>query len=223
MGHFCQFCQRPFSRSYNRDRHERQGCFKRLEENAHQNTMCKDSPDIFDDVETEEEEYNHEEDEQEDDDEDVGEDDEYSSDASDAENGERPWKKLRFEVIDDLSSNYDEQVERYQDEGASKEVAEAKASNYLLPAYRKKLRGLYLHYLKWIRNLKSDHIHKEIMATLRRYMDDDDMDFEEAAEAAVDKRKFLLNRVFEPTEIPDESSNEEADDIRHHPLVTMKW
>ena len=94
--------------------------------------MCKDSPDVFDDVETEEEECNHEEDEQEDDDEDVGEDDEYSSDASDAENGERPWKKLRFEVIDDLSSNYDEQVE---------EVAEAKASNYLLPAYRKKLQA----------------------------------------------------------------------------------
>ena len=82
---------------------------------------------------------------------------------------------------------------------------------------------MHLHYLKWIRNLKPDHIHKEIMATLRRYMDDDDMDFEEAAEAAVDKRKFLLNRGFEPTEVPDESSNEEADDIRHHPLVTMKW
>ena len=74
----------------------------------------QDSPDVFDDVETEEEEYNHEEDEQEDGDEDVGEDDEYSSDASDSENGERPWKKLRFEVIDDLSSNYDEQVERLQ-------------------------------------------------------------------------------------------------------------
>ena len=38
------------------------------------------------------------------------------------------------------------------------------------------------------------------------------MDFEEATEAAVDKRKFLLNRVFQPVEIPEESSNEEADD-----------
>ncbi|KAL9977343.1 hypothetical protein ACROYT_G014735 [Oculina patagonica] len=73
----------------------------------------------------------------------------------------------------------------------------------------------------WIRDLKSDHIHKEVMATLRRYMDDDDMDFEKAVEAAVNKRKFLLNRVFEPIEIPDESPDEEADDVRRHPLA--KW
>ncbi|KAL9952830.1 hypothetical protein ACROYT_G040143 [Oculina patagonica] len=183
-----------------------------------------DSPDVFDDVETEEEEYDHNEDEQEEDDEDVeeddGDDDESSVDSGE-ENDERPWKKLRLEVIDDLSSNYDEQVERYQEEGSSKNVAEAKASNFLLPSYRKKLRGLYLHYVKWIRHLKSDHIHKEVMATLRRYMDDDDMDFEEAAEAAVNKRKFLLNRVFEPIEVPDELPDEEADDVRRHPLA--KW
>ncbi|KAL9956862.1 hypothetical protein ACROYT_G038410 [Oculina patagonica] len=157
--------------------------------------MGKDSPDVFDDVETEEEEYDHNADEQEEDDEDVKEDDgddDESSIESDEENDERPWKKLRLEVIDDLSSNYDEQVERYQEEGSSK---------------------------NWIRHLKSDHIHKEVMATLRRYMDDDDMDFEEAAEAAVNKRKFLLNRVFEPIEVPDESPDEEADDVRRHPLA----
>ncbi|KAL9970138.1 hypothetical protein ACROYT_G022465 [Oculina patagonica] len=151
--------------------------------------MGKDSPDVFDDVETEEEEYDHNEDEQEEDDEDVeeddGDDDEYSIE-SDEENDERPWKKLRLEVIDDL---------------------------------KKKLRGLYLHYVKWIRHLNSDHIHEEVMATLRRYMDDDDMDFEEAAEAAVNKRKFLLNRVFEPIEVPDESPDEEADDVRRNPLA----
>ncbi|KAL9983274.1 hypothetical protein ACROYT_G005420 [Oculina patagonica] len=137
---------------------------------------------VFDDVGTEEEEYDHSEDEQEEEDEDVEEDDgddDESSIESDEENDEIPCKKLRLEVIDDLSSNYDEQVERYQEEGSSKNVA--KASNFLLPSYRKKLRGLYLHYLKWIRRLKSDHIHKEVMATLRRYMDEDDMDFEEAA------------------------------------------
>ena len=33
------------------------------------------------------------------------------------------------------------------------------------------------------------------MKTLRRFIDEDDMDFDEAAESAVEKRKFLLNRV----------------------------
>ena len=35
------------------------------------------------------------------------------------------------------------------------------------------------------------------MKTLRRFMDEEFMDYEEAVEAAVDKRKFLLNRLFE--------------------------
>ena len=48
--------------------------------------------------------------------------------ASDSETeGDRPWKKLRLEVIEDLSSKYDKRVERYQDEGVSKDVAEAMA------------------------------------------------------------------------------------------------
>ena len=226
MGYLCQFCERPFSRSYNRDRHERQGCFKRLDETSNQNSMGIKRPrDIFDEAEKEEEEdYDHEEDEQEDplsNEDDVEEDHESSTD-SETEKVDRPWKKLRLEVIDELSSDYDEQVERFQNEGVPKDVAEAKASNYLLPAYRKKLRGLYVHYLKWIRNLKNDRIHKEIMATLRRYMDDDDMDFEEAVEAAVDKRKFLLNRIFKPVEIPEDSSDQEEDDVVRH-RVGNEW
>ena len=32
MGHLCRFCGRSFSRIYNRDRHEKQECHKRLEE-----------------------------------------------------------------------------------------------------------------------------------------------------------------------------------------------
>ena len=53
-------------------------------------------------------------------------------------------------------------------------------------------------------------------------MDDDDMDFEEAVEAAVDKRKFLLNRVFKPVEIPEDSSDQEEDDVVRHRTV-KEW
>ena len=194
-----------------------------MEETANHNSMGKSSRDpVFDDGEKDEEVNDYDEDDQEDplsDDTESVEEDNESSDDSDAESIDRPWKKLRLEVIDDLTSDYDEQVEHFQNEGAPKGVAEAKASNFLLPTYRKKLRGLYLHYLKWIHDLKSDHIHKEIMATLRRYMNDDDMDFEEAAESAVNKRKFLLNRVFKPIEVPDDTSDQGADDVRRHPLL----
>ena len=41
---------------------------------------------------------------------------------------------------------------------------------------------------------------KTVMKTLRRLMDEEeeDMDYEEAADAAVDRRKLLLNRIFQP-------------------------
>ena len=42
------------------------------------------------------------------------------------------------------------------------------------------------------------------METLRRFIDENDMNFDEAAESAVEKRKFLLNRVVKEKLLPDE-------------------
>ena len=41
------------------------------------------------------------------------------------------------------------------------------------------------------------------------------MDYEEAAEATVDKRKFLLNRVFDRLQVPDEEEEDtsQVDDL----------
>ena len=46
------------------------------------------------------------------------------------------------------------------------------------------------------------------MKTLRRFIDEDDMDFDEAAESAVEKRKFLLNRVVKEKLLPAESDDD---------------
>ena len=47
------------------------------------------------------------------------------------------------------------------------------------------------------------------MKTLRRFIDEDDMDFDEAAESALEKRKFLLNRVMQEKLLPDDSDDDE--------------
>ena len=57
-------------------------------------------------------------------------------------------------------------------------------------------------------------------------MDEDDMDFKEGAESAVDKRKLLINRVMEKTLLPDEPDNDEEEDEREEveaavPYVTL--
>jgi hypothetical protein len=48
--------------------------------------------------------------------------------------------------------------------------------------------------LVWMRQLKKDPVHKNIMHTKDALVENDDFDLEEPLEAAVDKRKFLIRR-----------------------------
>ena len=57
--------------------------------------------------------------------------------------------------------------------------------------------------------MKLDTIHRKVMKTLERFVDEDNMDFDEAAESALEKRKFLLNRLMEKKLLPDESDDDE--------------
>ena len=50
------------------------------------------------------------------------------------------------------------------------------------------------------------------MKTLRRFMDKDSIDYEEAGEVAVDKRKLLLNRRFDRPQVPEEEEEEEEEE-----------
>ena len=50
---------------------------------------------------------------------------------------------------------------------------------------------------------------RKVIKTLRRFIDEDSMDFDEAAESAVEKRTFLLNRVMQEKLLPGESDDDE--------------
>ena len=81
-------------------------------------------------------------------------------------------------------------------QGLLKDDPQARAS-YLL-------RHLYLHYLRWYHNLKTDPEHKKVMKTLRSFMEDDEVEYTEAVEAAVSKSKYpLLSSLFDLKDIPD--------------------
>ena len=163
----------------------------------------------YPDPEEEEREDEGEEDEVEEEEEDEDkqdyEDDEGSVGSDEDEECENPWKKLKLEVVDALDPLLQKQAEPYLEKGASQDIAAAKAMNDLLPAYRKKLRSLYF---KWYRCLKQDPIHRQVIKTLRKFMDEDDMDYEEVSEAAVNKRKFLLNNLLKEAKVPKEPKPE---------------
>ena len=46
------------------------------------------------------------------------------------------------------------------------------------------------------------------MKTLRRFIEEDDMDFHEAAELAVAKQIFLLNRLMQKKLLPEDNDEE---------------
>ncbi|PFX30064.1 hypothetical protein AWC38_SpisGene5141 [Stylophora pistillata] len=56
-----------------------------------------------------------------------------------------------------------------------------------------------------------DKIQRQVMHTARRLMNEDGMDREEALEAAVDRRKFLINRLLE-SPILDVTDDDDDDD-----------
>ena len=111
--------------------------------------------------------------------------------------------------------SYLKEVQQFPDKGKPQDYAEIAPFNALLPVSKRSLRRTYLERLKWTHRIKHDVIHRKVTKTLRRFIEEDDMDFDEAAESEVAKRKFLINRVMKKKSLPDESDDdkEEENDI----------
>ena len=89
----------------------------------------------------------------------------------------------------------EELTETISADGLEDEEARDKAYLTILPKLRKNVQSIYLDRLLWIAKTKKDPIHKQIMKTKDAFVNDDSFDPEEALEAAVDKRKFLMKTL----------------------------
>jgi len=171
--------------------------------------MDDPSPDIFGPVEDNNDENVKEKEEV--DEEEPEEDSSSSEEEEEADDDEPdPWSPLRQNVREDLKEIYLKEVQQFLDKGKTQNYAENAAFNALLPMSRRRLRRTYLERLRWTHRIKHDVIHRKVMKTLRRFIEEDDMDFDEAAEAAVAKRKFLLNRLMRKKLLPDDDDEEEV-------------
>ena len=104
---------------------------------------------------------------------------------------------------------YEELKQNFIDNGFDDESAQHKAYSLVQPKLQKELESVYLERLLWIRELRRDPIHRKIMKTRDDFVDNDDFDPEEALEAAVDKRKFLLKRLLKDSGRFPEDDDEE--------------
>ena len=106
------------------------------------------------------------------------------------------WASLKVEAMTKNMPEFQELTETFTADGLEEEEAKDKAYLTILPKLRKDLQSIYLNCLLWIAQMKKDPIHKQIMKTKDAFANDDNFDPEEALEAAVDKRKFLMKRLF---------------------------
>ena len=136
---------------------------------------------------------------------------ESESEAQDKEVDSDPWKVLKEEAKQRHSQEYEELVQNFIKQDIDEDCAKVKAFKTILPKLQKELRTVYLERLLWIRELRRDRIHKKVMQTRDEFIDNDGFDAEEALEAAVNKRKFLLKKLLQNEQFDEE--DEELEDI----------
>ena len=107
-----------------------------------------------------------------------------------------PWIPLIEETKQRRNIALQEMNESLINTGLDEQSTKYKAFSNMLPKLQKELENIYMERLVWMRQLKKDPVHKKIMHTKDALVENADFDPEEALEAAVDKRKFLIRRLI---------------------------
>ena len=132
------------------------------------------------------------------------------TDKSETEEEMDPWIPLIEEAKQRRNIALEEMKESLNERntGLDEQSAKDKAFSNMLPKLQKELENIYMERLVWMRQLKKDRVHKKIMHTKDTLVENDDFDPEEALEAAVDKRKFLIRRLLKGYDFDEENDDD---------------
>ena len=136
-------------------------------------------------------------------------DSEMETEEEEGEEEKDPWMPMVEEAMQKHQVAFEEMKMNYIESGLDKQCADQKAYSDILPKLQKELASTYMQRLQWIQQLKKDPMHKQIMQTKNALVNDDDFDPEEAMEAAVNKRKFLIKRRLKDYSFTEDSDDEE--------------
>ncbi len=120
-----------------------------------------------------------------------------------------PWMPMVEEAMRKHKPAFEKIKMNLIDSGLDEQSAGEKAYSDFLPMFQKELESIHMERLLWMKQLKNDPVHKKIMQTKNAFVDNDDFDPEEAMEAAVNKRKFLIKRLLKDYSFIDENNDED--------------
>ncbi|CAH3158533.1 unnamed protein product [Porites evermanni] len=115
-----------------------------------------------------------------------------------------PWLRILDEAEKRHETQLNALIIEYEGNGDSENVARVKAENALLPVYRKELRKVLLENLQWMSAMKKDPTFKKVIEIQKELKDTEGFDWLESTELAIDKRKLLLNRLYQKQPIPQD-------------------
>ena len=121
---------------------------------------------------------------------------------------ESPWSAIEDKALACHEEELENLVHELQENGHTLESAEAQPHNRMLPVYRKEVRNILLNKLEWMHEMKKDPYYRKIMKTRQDLMDINGYDWMEATEAAIHRRKFLLNKLSNEQEIPSKEGKD---------------
>ena len=198
----CKFCGKTFNRRFNLKRHESDYCPLR-HENSDTDDESQDMKSDDDDISTASNSEHTQSSEA---------DGSESGSGSEVENESDPWEPLIEEAKERNVSEYEEIKQNFIERGLDEESASGQAYALILPKLQKDLERIYLERLFWMRQLRKNRVHRKVMNTRDAFINSDDFDHDEALEAAVDKRKFLLKRLLKDnTFIEGENADNNVD------------
>ena len=119
------------------------------------------------------------------------------------------WIPLIEEAKQRSNIAFEETKESPLNSGLDEESATKLAYSNILPKLQKELESVYMQLLMWMVQFRNDPVHRKITQTKDAYMKNDHFDAEEATEAAIDKRKFLIWRHSKDYSFSKESNDED--------------
>ena len=190
-GMSCKFCGKAFNRGFNLRRHENEYCPLKNEEREMSEAESQSSEDDASSVATD------------------GSQSSMTEDSETEEEEKDPWMPMVEEAMQKHKAAFQEMKMNLTQSGLDEDTAGETAYSNILPELQKELETIYLQRLQWIQQLKKDPVDKKIMQTNDALVNDDDFDPEEAMEAAVNKRKFLIKRHLKDYSFTEDSDDEE--------------
>ena len=125
------------------------------------------------------------------------------------EEDSNPRKFILNDVYQKLDPIHDVSVDKtMQANGITYEEATKHVCDALMSEYTKELMKIYIKYLRLLKGLQQHSTYRKIWNTKKRLIEEEVYDEDESIDAAVNQRKFLLQRMLTYVDVMDNTNTD---------------